>query len=181
LDRCPAPPITFLFRRSIVERIGLQDTRLKFSEDYDYWLRAAFAGFRFAVTPDSWSFYRRRKGQKTEFRINSALSDYACYTRALRYVRDEPFRSMLLEKLARMQLSLGHYYMYLGDGRRARKLLHRSAKIWPAWAANPPRPWVEWLARLPGGPLMYKTARRLKGLQPPFAFDPNASSKNAAA
>ena len=107
LDRCPAPPIVFLCRRRVYERLGPQDVRLTFSEDLDYWLRAAFAGFRFALTPESWSFYRRRKGQKTEFRINTALGDYAVYTRALKYVLDEPYRSQLMEKLARMTHSIG--------------------------------------------------------------------------
>ncbi|HVJ80344.1 MAG TPA: glycosyltransferase [Planctomycetia bacterium] len=177
LDRCPAPPITFLFRKRVVDRIGLQDERLTFSEDYDWWLRAAFAGFQFAVTPESWSFYRRRMGQKTEFRINSALGDYACFTRALRFVRDEPYRGMLLEKLARMLHSLGHYYLYRGDLNRARKLLRRSARMWPASAAEPPKRWAEWLTCMPGGGTMYKAARRFKGLKPPFAFDPDASAR----
>jgi teichuronic acid biosynthesis glycosyltransferase TuaG len=180
LDRCPAPPIVFLCRRRVYERLGPQDVRLTFSEDLDYWLRAAFAGFRFALTPESWSFYRRRKGQKTEFRINTALGDYACYTRALRYVLDEPYRSMLMEKLARMTHSIGHYFLYRGEGQRAKKLLRRSARIWPAASARPPKKWAEWLATVPGGPWMYRTTRKLRGLQAPFAYDPAASERLAA-
>jgi glycosyltransferase involved in cell wall biosynthesis len=180
LERCPAPPIVFLCRRRIYERLGPQDVRLTFSEDLDYWLRAAFAGFRFALTPDSWSFYRRRRGQKTENRINTALGDYACYTRALQYVKDEPYRALLHERIARMLHALGHYYLYRGDAQRARKLLRRSARLWPATAQRPPKRWAEWLTRMPGGSLVYRATRGIRRLEPPFAYDPQATARMAA-
>ncbi len=169
------PPICFLLRRAVVDAVGPMDERLRRTEDLDYWLRVAFAGFRFGATPEAWSFYRRRAGQKTADRLAMALGDYACFAKALRYVRDEPHRSQLLERLARLTHSLGHCYLHRGDARRARKLLRRSAAWWPARGARPPKRWAEWLAAAPGGPALYRAARRLRGLPPPFAHDPGAS------
>ena len=108
-----------------------------------------------------------------------SLGDYACFAKALRYVREEPYRGQLLERLARLTHSLGHFYLHRGDVRRARKLLRRSARLWPAAAARPPKRWAEWLAVAPGGPTLYRAVRRLRGMPAPFAHDPEASRKLA--
>lgn len=52
LDRLPhevgiLQPALFL-RRSVIEKIGLPDRALHFAMDYDYWIRAAKAGLKFA-------------------------------------------------------------------------------------------------------------------------------------
>jgi glycosyltransferase involved in cell wall biosynthesis len=52
--------IMSLFRRSVYERIGGFDERMRSNEDYDYWLRAAVAGFQFARNPRPLGDYRRR-------------------------------------------------------------------------------------------------------------------------
>jgi len=49
-----------VFRRRVVESIGGFDERLRGNEDFDYWLRAALAGFRFWRNSEPLSWYRRR-------------------------------------------------------------------------------------------------------------------------
>jgi glycosyltransferase involved in cell wall biosynthesis len=48
------------FRRRVYETIGGFDESLRTNEDYDYWLRAAAAGFRFARNDRPLCRYRRR-------------------------------------------------------------------------------------------------------------------------
>lgn len=54
--------IMTVFRRRVYEAIGGFDESLVTNEDYDYWLRAAFAGFRFARNDRPLGWYRRRSG-----------------------------------------------------------------------------------------------------------------------
>src|SRR4051812_42791685 len=51
--------IMSLFRREVVDRIGDFDERFRTNEDYDFWIRAAFAGFKFLRNPEPLGFYRR--------------------------------------------------------------------------------------------------------------------------
>ena len=52
--------ILSVFRREVVDAIGGFDDTMKRSEDYDFWLRSAAAGFRIAVNPKPLGLYRRR-------------------------------------------------------------------------------------------------------------------------
>jgi glycosyltransferase involved in cell wall biosynthesis len=52
--------ILSMFRREVVDTIGGFDTDLRSSEDYDFWLRAAVAGFRIGFNPKPLGAYRRR-------------------------------------------------------------------------------------------------------------------------
>jgi len=52
--------ILTIFRKGVLESIGLFDTNLRRSEDYDLWLRAANAGFGIAVNAVPLGLYRRR-------------------------------------------------------------------------------------------------------------------------
>ena len=52
--------ILSVFRREVTEAIGTFDGALRRSEDYDYWLRAASAGFTVAINPKPLALYRRR-------------------------------------------------------------------------------------------------------------------------
>ena len=55
-----AVSILSIFRREIADTIGGFDHHLRRSEDYDFWLRAAAAGFRIWVNPMPLGLYRRR-------------------------------------------------------------------------------------------------------------------------
>jgi glycosyltransferase involved in cell wall biosynthesis len=49
-----------MFRRVVYDTIGSFDDSMRSNEDYDYWLRAAMAGFRFARNDELLGQYRRR-------------------------------------------------------------------------------------------------------------------------
>ena len=50
-----------VFRRRVYETIGGFDETFATNEDYDFWLRAAIAGFRFARNDEPLGYYRRRE------------------------------------------------------------------------------------------------------------------------
>ena len=52
--------IMTVFRRRVYETIGGFDEALRTNEDYDFWLRAAVAGFRFARNDRPLAHYRQR-------------------------------------------------------------------------------------------------------------------------
>jgi glycosyltransferase involved in cell wall biosynthesis len=57
--------IMSVFRREVYETIGGFNESLYRSEDYEFWLRAAAAGFRFVSHPEPLGLYRRRPGSAT--------------------------------------------------------------------------------------------------------------------
>ena len=60
IEREDSINIMSVFRRQIFDAIGGFDTGFCQSEDYDFWLRAATAGFGFVQTPEPLVRYRRR-------------------------------------------------------------------------------------------------------------------------
>jgi glycosyltransferase involved in cell wall biosynthesis len=52
--------IMSVFRRRVYEVVGEFDETMRSNEDYDYWIRAAIAGFRFARNDRPLGWYRRR-------------------------------------------------------------------------------------------------------------------------
>ena len=52
--------IMSVFRRRVYDTIGGFDVSMRSNEDYDYWLRAAIAGFRFYRNDEPLGHYRRR-------------------------------------------------------------------------------------------------------------------------
>ena len=52
--------IMSVFRRRVYETIGGFDEAFRSNEDYDFWIRAALAGFRFARNDTPAAYYRRR-------------------------------------------------------------------------------------------------------------------------
>jgi hypothetical protein len=67
LERENTVCIMSVLRRAVYDSIGGFDETMECSEDYDFWVRAAFAGFRFVANPVPLARYRRR--------ANSASSD----------------------------------------------------------------------------------------------------------
>jgi GT2 family glycosyltransferase len=157
-----------LFRRSVIDRAGPQAEDLYY-EDYEWWVRAAFAGCRFARTPGAWAFYRRRKGQKSEKMTHAALAELEVLRRARTYVREEPYRSRLAEKLARLEYAFSHYYLWNGDRGSARDFLCQAKRSAPPAVQFAQYRLIDLLCRLPMGGALYAGLRTLKRLPPPFA------------
>ncbi len=57
--------IMSIFRREVYEAIGGFNETLHRSEDYEFWLRAAAAGFTFMTHPEPLARYRRRADSAT--------------------------------------------------------------------------------------------------------------------
>ena len=53
--------IMSVFHRRVYEALGGFDESLYTNEDFDFWLRAALAGFRFGRNPQPLGYYRRRE------------------------------------------------------------------------------------------------------------------------
>jgi hypothetical protein len=60
LEHEDAVCIMSVLRRGVYETIGGFDETMNYSEDYDFWIRAALAGFRFVQNPVPLAHYRRR-------------------------------------------------------------------------------------------------------------------------
>ncbi len=53
-------PLTVVLRRSAIERAGLFDESYRRSEDWEYWVRLAYAGIEFRYLPEALGRYRMR-------------------------------------------------------------------------------------------------------------------------
>jgi glycosyltransferase involved in cell wall biosynthesis len=60
IHREDAVHIMSMLRRSVIDRVGYFDERLRGNEDYQFWLRAAAAGCRFIADFTPRGYYRRR-------------------------------------------------------------------------------------------------------------------------
>jgi glycosyltransferase involved in cell wall biosynthesis len=57
-----------LFPKALLDEIGPFDTELQVAEDWDFWLRAIFAGHRVALQPKPLALYRRGTGLSVDER-----------------------------------------------------------------------------------------------------------------
>jgi glycosyltransferase involved in cell wall biosynthesis len=72
-----------VFRRQVVEAIGGFDESLRTNEDYDFWIRAAMAGFRFARNARPLGYYRRSEGSLSASEIRMLSGIARVYRKAL--------------------------------------------------------------------------------------------------
>lgn len=72
-----APVHAFMSRAAAVKETGFFDTKRKACEDYDYWLRMAVLGKRFAVETGTFAIYRRHGGSMTGQSLHQFLNDVA--------------------------------------------------------------------------------------------------------
>jgi len=119
-----------LFRRKALDRVGRWDESL-YCEDTDYWLRAACAGCRFGHCPGSpMGFKRMWPGQKIADVPTTTRGLEAVWDKALGYVTQEPYRSLLAEELAK-------YRFYMAVSRCQMSVPEALGKLALAHATSP--------------------------------------------
>jgi glycosyltransferase involved in cell wall biosynthesis len=152
----PRPPITLatiiadeqavyvmtVFRRRVFECIGGFDEGIQTNEDFEFWLRAAIAGFRFERNAEPLSWYRRRDGSLSSDAVRMLRGAVGVCTRARRLVADRPERVLLERQItyyeAELNAALARQALAAGDRSNAAKALaalHASRPSWRTAAA----------------------------------------------
>ena len=70
------------FRRSVVDRFGLLDPKLMYCMDYEYWLRIAAGGAKFAYIPRklaSSRLYLENKTLRAKLEVRNEINDMLCH------------------------------------------------------------------------------------------------------
>lgn len=95
-----------LWRRRSIEKVGPWDESL-YVADLDYLLRSAWAGCMFAHSPGGpMGFARVRPGQMTADLTAIARGIEAVWNKALGYITNEPYRSLIAAELARHRFNM---------------------------------------------------------------------------
>ena len=111
--------IMSVFRRRVYDAIGGFDETLRTNEDYDYWLRAAVAGFRFWRNDAPLGHYRRRDDSLSAGEVRMLSGILRVFTKIRPSLHNRPeelaildrqrtrFERELLAARARLALSAG--------------------------------------------------------------------------
>ena len=75
--------IMSLFRREVVDHVGVFDEELRTNEDYDFWIRAAFVGFKFLRNAEPLAFYRRHANSLSASDVRMLAGILRVYRKAL--------------------------------------------------------------------------------------------------
>jgi glycosyltransferase involved in cell wall biosynthesis len=95
-----------VFRRRVYETIGGFDETLRTNEDFDYWLRAALAGFQFARNPEPLAWYRRRDGSLSSDAPRMLRGALRVCVKARALIADRPERALLERQIAYYEAEL---------------------------------------------------------------------------
>jgi glycosyltransferase involved in cell wall biosynthesis len=90
--------IMSIFRREVYERIGGFDESMRTNEDYDYWLRAAIAGFRFVRNDRPLGRYRRRDDSLSAVEERMVRGILRVYRKTAPMLADRPAERRILER-----------------------------------------------------------------------------------
>jgi glycosyltransferase involved in cell wall biosynthesis len=90
--------IMSMFRRAVYERIGGFDETMRTNEDYDYWIRAAAAGFIFARNDRPLGYYRRRDDSLSASEERMVRGILRVYQKAAALVADRPRERAIVER-----------------------------------------------------------------------------------
>lgn len=90
--------IMSIFRREVYERIGGFDESMRTNEDYDYWLRAAIAGFTFARNDRPLGCYRRRDDSLSATEERMLRGILRVYRKTAPLLADRPHERRILER-----------------------------------------------------------------------------------
>jgi glycosyltransferase involved in cell wall biosynthesis len=89
--------IMSVFRRRVYETIGGLDEDFRTNEDYDYWLRAAIAGFRFWRNDKPLGHYRRRDDSLSAVDVRMLAGIVRVYAKLRPMLQDRPEALRTLE------------------------------------------------------------------------------------
>jgi glycosyltransferase involved in cell wall biosynthesis len=152
----PRPPLTLatiigdeqavfvmtVFRRRVFERLGGFDEAVRGNEDFEYWLRAASAGFRFERNAEPLSWYRQRDDSLSTDAVRMLRGALGVCTRARPLLADRPERLLLERQItyyeAELNAALARQALTSGDrsnAARALAALHASRPSWRTAAA----------------------------------------------
>ena len=90
--------IMSMFRRRVYERIGGFDETLRTNEDYDYWLRAAVAGFKFWRNDKPLCHYRRRNDSLSAVDVRMLLGVLRVYAKIQPLLVERPVEREIVER-----------------------------------------------------------------------------------
>jgi glycosyltransferase involved in cell wall biosynthesis len=90
--------IMTVFRRRVYEAVGEFDEAFRTNEDYDYWLRAALAGFRFARNDRPLAWYRRRDDSLSASEVRMLQGVLRVNRRRRNLLADRPAELALLDR-----------------------------------------------------------------------------------
>ena len=85
-----APVHAFMTRSNAIREAGLFDRGRKACEDYDYWLRLAGLGKRFAVATNTFAVYRRHASSMTGQVLQQVLSDMSARLEIRKLLESSP-------------------------------------------------------------------------------------------
>jgi glycosyltransferase involved in cell wall biosynthesis len=88
-----------VIRRRVFETIGGFDESLTTNEDFEYWLRAALAGFRFARNAEPLAWYRRRDDSLSANAVRMLSGVLHVCARVRPLLADKPERELLERKI----------------------------------------------------------------------------------
>jgi teichuronic acid biosynthesis glycosyltransferase TuaG len=121
--------IMTVFRREVFERIGGLDESQWTSEDYDFWIRAALAGFVFRISTRPLALYRRHEGSLSADSARMLRGILQTYGKArVTLPIDSPAHEALDRQMARFERELllveGKQALERRDYRTAANRLH---------------------------------------------------------
>jgi glycosyltransferase involved in cell wall biosynthesis len=96
--------IMSVFRREVVARIGGFDERFRTNEDYDFWIRAALAGFRFKRNPTPLAYYTQRADSLSSNDVRMLAGILRVFRKALPCcAQDTPAHAVIVSQIARFE------------------------------------------------------------------------------
>jgi glycosyltransferase involved in cell wall biosynthesis len=122
--------IMSIMRRRVYETVGGFDEGLRTNEDYDYWLRAAAAGFRFFRNDEPLGHYRRRGDSLSASDVRMIGGILRVYEKTLGLLGGRPVELRIAEaQIARFrrELCAAHARVELGAGNAGAAAPHLSA------------------------------------------------------
>ena len=99
--------IMSVFRRQVYTEIGPFDETMRTNEDYDFWLRAAVAGFRFLRDDKPLGHYRVRSDSLSASDVRMLRGILHVYTKLRPVIADRPLEMSILQRqIARFENEL---------------------------------------------------------------------------